>query len=813
MGSLIPGYEYDIFISYRQNDNKYDGWVTEFVANLNKELEATIKEKVTVYFDANPHDGLLETHSVDRSLEDKLRCLLFIPILSRTYCDPKSYAWNNEFLTFLNIAREDNIGFNVKLTSGNVASRVLPIRIHDLNPEDITLVESSIGVIRSIDFIYKSSGVNRPLRAKEDHPHDNLNNIYYRDQINKVANAIDEIIRGLKMVQPESERGKSKNDQPAVNDLIEYHKREATEHNKSKSKRWLIFAVSVLLLIVGAFAVYKVASSSKQADDVSNIEKSIAVLPFVNDSPDKENEYFCNGMMDEILNNLQRIKDFRVLSRTSTEQYRGASKPAIPKIAKALDVNYLVEGSIQKYGNTFRLRVQLIAANNEKHLWGESYEQEIKETKDIFKIQSQVAQSIASKLKATISPEEKLIIENTPTKSLTAYDFYQRGMYEFDKYPYPQVNSEANKRAETLFREALDYDSTFAQAYAGLAHLYWIKRDRNYTISESHVLNNYLDSMLLLANLALYYDDNLPQSYIIRGAYYRQIGNTKQALNEWDKALKYNQNNWFVYYMKGTLYEEFDALGSIENFQKAASLNHGPEIIQLLTRVGDNYYFSGFPEEGNNYYLEVLKLDGDSIKYSDHKVIYDAISQSNYSKAIDHFKKRYLSDSANADIMVHLGYYYSLTRQYKESLKYYQKYLSTIKATGKSSPTFNRLTRIGYSFLQNGYFREAEYYFDKEINALTTRLISVPPDQQIYYYFPLACVYASKGEKDKAYANLKAFNRIQSSSLKWVMLLKNDPLFNNIRNEPEFQNILMDVESRYQADNESVKKWLENQDR
>ena len=128
----------------------------------------------------------------------------------------------------------------------------------------------------------------------------------------------------------------------------------------------------------------------------------------------EENTYFINGIMDEILNNLQKIKDFRVLSRTSTEQYRGSTKLTIPKIAKELDVNYIVEGSGQKYGNTFRLRVQLIAANNEKHLWGESYEQEIKETKDIFKIQSQVAQTIASELKATITPEEKQLIEKTP---------------------------------------------------------------------------------------------------------------------------------------------------------------------------------------------------------------------------------------------------------------------------------------------------------------------------------------------------------------------------------------------------------------
>jgi len=201
MASLIPGFEYDIFISYRQNDNKYDGWVTEFVANLNKELEATIKDKISVYFDANPQDGLLETHSVDRSLEHKLKCLIFIPILSRTYCDSKSFAWNFEFLPFLKIGRQNTLGLNIKLKYGNVASRVLPVRIHDLDLEDIRLVETNIGVIRSVDFIYRSTGVNRPLRANEDHPQDNLNKTYYRDQINKVAYAIDEIICSIKSMQ------------------------------------------------------------------------------------------------------------------------------------------------------------------------------------------------------------------------------------------------------------------------------------------------------------------------------------------------------------------------------------------------------------------------------------------------------------------------------------------------------------------------------------------------------------------------------------------------------------------------------------
>ena len=110
MPSLIPGFEYDIFISYRHKDNKYDGWVSEFVANLRRELEATFKEEVSVYFDENPHDGLLETHNVDNSLEGKLKCLILIPIISQTYCDTKSFAWQQEFCSFNKWTKEDSFG-------------------------------------------------------------------------------------------------------------------------------------------------------------------------------------------------------------------------------------------------------------------------------------------------------------------------------------------------------------------------------------------------------------------------------------------------------------------------------------------------------------------------------------------------------------------------------------------------------------------------------------------------------------------------------------------------------------------------------
>jgi Tfp pilus assembly protein PilF len=205
MASLFPGYEYDIFISYRQKDNRHDGWVTEFVNNLKGELESTFKEEISVYFDINPQDGLLETHDVDASLKEKLKCLVFIPIISRTYCDPNSFAWRHGFKAFVELASQDQFGLRVRLSNGNVTNRVLPVRIHELAVNDIKLCESLIGgVLRGVEFIYKSAGVNRPLRADEEHPHDNLNKIYYRDQINKLANAIDEIIDSLRRKQNSS---------------------------------------------------------------------------------------------------------------------------------------------------------------------------------------------------------------------------------------------------------------------------------------------------------------------------------------------------------------------------------------------------------------------------------------------------------------------------------------------------------------------------------------------------------------------------------------------------------------------------------
>jgi TolB-like protein/tetratricopeptide (TPR) repeat protein len=580
------------------------------------------------------------------------------------------------------------------------------------------------------------------------------------------------------------------------------------------SSGWKI-ATFVSVAIIAGLVAFNFFSRGSHNVDISKLEKSIAVLPFINDSPSDSTTYFINGVMEEILNNLQKIGAFsRVLSRTSTEQYRGTNKPPIPKIAKELDVNYIVEGSGQKYGSKFVLRVQLIVAKNEKHLWGESFEREIKETNDIIDLQSQIARTIAEELKVTITPEEKKLIEIPATTNLTAYDFYQRGREEFFKSGIYGFSRQAVKRAEFLFHKALEYDSTFAKAYFGLGMVIVDRWIYDFDNINRKNLNNYLDSSLFMAEKALSYNNKLAEAYLIRGFYYSVKSSTDKAVGEFEKALKYNPGFWQAYWQIGSIYEELSILKSLQYFQKAASLSHGTELIEMFNNIGLDYYLAGFPERGNYYLLEALKLDSDSVKYKDNLIIYTAQTQIDFiKKADEYFKKRYLTDSINEEILCHLGYYNSLIGNYQGSLKYYKKYLSILKANGETIPNSDFYTHIvshiGYAYLKNRYKKEAEFYFDRQIETINIRLTSIRPGEKIYYLYPLAGLYLSKGDKDKAYKNLKILIQNPSFTLEYVMLLKNDPMFNSIRSEPEFQQIVRDVEAKYQAEHERLRKWLE----
>ena len=179
----------------------------------------------------------------------------------------------------------------------------------------------------------------------------------------------------------------------------------------------LLSGLLVVMAIILVLFVFNIICGGKQTKE---IEKSIAVLPFklLSDEPDKQ--YLADGMMDAILLHLSKIEDLRVMARTSTEQYRVTDK-TMTEIGRELGVNYLLEGSFQKYGNDIRLIVQLIKSGKEGHVWANEYD---RKWNDILSVQSEVAQTIARELHTVITPEEKELIEKVPTADLTAYELY-----------------------------------------------------------------------------------------------------------------------------------------------------------------------------------------------------------------------------------------------------------------------------------------------------------------------------------------------------------------------------------------------------
>ena len=446
MPSLVPGFEYDIFISYRQNDNR-SGWVTEFVHSLQDELLSTIKDPVSVYFDANPQTGLRETDSVDKSLEGKLKCLIFIPIISQTYCDPKSFAWQNEFCAFDKMAREDQLGRDIKLGNGNVASRILPIKIHDLDDEDKALLEGELGaVLRAVEFIFKTPGVNRPLRAFEDHPHDNLNKTFYRDQLNKVANAVKEIISSI-------QHPGFHHPQPSAHTQI-----PKTSGNRRKS---IVLIAGVLLLMLVGYLIYSQLSLSGLQQ--TSGEKSIAVLSFIDLSPAKDQEYLGDGMAEEILNALTKIKGLKVIGRTSSFSFKGKDVN-LKTIGETLGATNILEGSIQKSGNKIRVTAQLINAENEMHIWSERYDSELE---DIFAVQDDIAEKIVEKLRGTFLSEGEENKTKARSKNIEAYEMFLKARH------FRVKGLDGLNTAIDYYKKAIDLDPSFAQAYAELATVYW----------------------------------------------------------------------------------------------------------------------------------------------------------------------------------------------------------------------------------------------------------------------------------------------------------------------------------------------------
>jgi TolB-like protein len=296
---------------------------------------------------------------------------------------------------------------------------------------------------------------------------------------------------------------------------------DSSEHNQKPKKRLVLILSGlalVIIIVVAALFVFNIMGEKERTEDLTKLEKSIAVLPFENLSSDEEQAWFSDGITDIIISQLSKISDLRVLGRTSTLKYKDLEdKKSITEIGEDLGVNFIIEGTVQRQENKMRISVQLIRTLNEGHIWSDIYD---REWKDIFDIQSDIAEKIAGELKTALTPEVKEQIEKSQTNNPEAYNLYLQGRFHW----YKRTEEGLIKSIE-YFEKALAADPDYALAYAGLADAYFIQawwkwipwvegnaRAKEYAIQALHIDKNLAEAHTVLGAILYWKDWNFEEA-------------------------------------------------------------------------------------------------------------------------------------------------------------------------------------------------------------------------------------------------------------------------------------------------------------
>lgn len=847
MPALISGYEHDVFISYRQKDNVYDGWVTEFVDNLRKELDATFKERVSVYFDANPHDGLLETHDVDKSVHNRIKCLILIPIVSQTYCDPNSFAWKSEFLPFVNLASADPFGLNMRVQSGNVASRVLPVRIHELDADDAQLLAAALGgPLRAVDFTYKSPGVNRPLRSKGELP--GPGQPQYRDQINKVANAIKELIQAMRKV----ERGEAPasapssvqpQESPAISFYDELKARRIfrvayvylaaalilaqigmflgptlgadpqllrlggylllallpmtvvlawffefgpgglrrirpgmsnpfpQDQRKPFTSWGLIIALAAMLLAQTIYFRWNwLTEDGKASQNERVVGNSVAVLPLKNLGDQKSDEFFSDGLTEDIITQLSKIASLKVISRASAFTYKASDEP-LESIAAGLGVSSILEGSVQRSGDALRVRVQLFDAKTRNNLWAETYDRPVK---DVLELQSEIARDIAQSLRANLSQFEQTQLDKKPTNNFSAYEFYMRGRENYYKY-----DESSNFLALADFRKAIQLDPRFALAWAGLGDAY------------SQVQGRYkrgtvwIDSSLWAGNKSIELDSTLSEGYKALANAYNYLHQYDRGFQLLQKAVALNPNNAQAVGNLGTGYFLRGELDEALRWEKrAAGLN--PRNFIPFQVVGWTYRLLGDYTQAEHWLRKSIELKPFRDTYEHLAYTYIAMGKTAKARALI---EPLLEIESSSPVYETAGMIAYFCGDFDQAQEYFEEAVNLnpeiINDAYATSPVY-----LGDILLRGKNLVDSEVYLQRAFELRERELEMGSLDDELAFY--LAGISAARGKADQAIQWLTV-----ARERKWVdfLMAEKNPLFQSVQNDPRFKEMISSLKA------------------
>ena len=556
-------------------------------------------------------------------------------------------------------------------------------------------------------------------------------------------------------------------------------------------KRSLLIGISSIL-ILAAVLLYVFLKPVKQ--ESVGLEKSIAVLPFKNDSNDSTNVYLINGLMESILTKLQQIEDVRVISRTSVEKYRNNAKTSA-EIAEELNVSYFVEGSGQKIGDQIQLTVQLIEAPTDKHLWAEQYN---KNTKDIFALQQDVAKNIAGEIKAIITPEEEEQINKVPTENLLAYDYFLKGMEFFHR-----GNKEGLVESIVYFKKATEEDPEFAQAYADIAMVYYYLDIAKAQKLNTAKINENADKALLL-------DAKLPQSLLAKALYYMNIREYDKALPYLEKALYYNPNSALAINFLSDYYTTY--MPNTEKYLEYALRGIGLDIAAqdsvtasyVYLHVSNAFVQSGFVEESLFYINKSTDYNPKNL-FSEYLKAYILYAKNqDLLKTKDLLVTAFNKDTTRLDILQEVGKMYFYLRDYETSYAYYKHFVAA-RDKYKLSIYPHEDIKIAMVMEETGHKAEAERLFANYFKYATN-------DKSIYKNASLAVYFAHKGDVEKAIEYLDLFSREDNYQYWLVLFLEIDPLVDNLKDHPDFKKLIKKINNKFWKGHKEIKKSLKEKE-
>ncbi|HET9431240.1 MAG TPA: tetratricopeptide repeat protein [Chitinophagaceae bacterium] len=415
-------------------------------------------------------------------------------------------------------------------------------------------------------------------------------------------------------------------------------------------KRNLIGTLLLILILIAAVFIFKPFLNSK---GFTGNEKSIVVLPFVNMSSDRENEYFSDGMTEEITTQLSRIGDLKVIARTSAMLYKG-SKKSVKEIAGDLHVAAILEGSVQKTGNAIKITVQLIDANTEHHIWAEKYE---KDLKDVFSIQNEVARHIALALEAKLFQAAGKQAVKKETENLQAYNLYLKGRYYLNKGKEGDLG-----KALEYFDQAIEKDSAYAKAHAGRADVYLMLGEFDYIAGIEA-----WPKAEAAVKKALQLDETLADAHTSLGHLSIHLYNWPVAKKELTRAIELSPTQAEAHHFMSQYLAVMGRMNeSISEILKAQELD--PLSLLVSNNVGQQLFRARRMDEAMAHLKKTLELQPDYPQA--HRTLARVyMAKGMYLEGIDEFERSLLVAKSNPTVLGYLGHAYGRVGERKKALE------------------------------------------------------------------------------------------------------------------------------------------------